>query len=77
MDNMHEVRIEFSDAELDIIEKIAAQEGIDPDNVVRRAIFQAGYLNDQESAGNKILFGKVKGNRVVGDGVIGVDFGGI
>ena len=69
---IHEIIVKLSDEELDIIQQLAEKDKVTPNEIVKRAILQSGYLKQQTTAGKDILVGEVKGNKIIGDKVMGV-----
>ena len=70
----NEVTIKLSDKELDIVQQLAQRDNVTPNEAIRRAILQAGYLKQQVIEGKEILVGRVKAGRIVGTMVKGVSF---
>jgi len=55
----HTLTVELSDEEILILRKIAAQDGITPNAVLKKAILQAGYLQQKTEEGNELFVGKL------------------
>jgi predicted transcriptional regulator len=73
---LHKLTVELSDEEIEVLEQLAEQDGITPNEALRKAIIAAGYLKQQTKAGRKILVGENLSNGVItGDSnVVGVNF---
>lgn len=72
---IHKITVELSDEELDILQQLAEQDNVTPNEALKRAIAQVGYLRQQTMAGKDILVGEVKRGKIVGSQVTGVKFG--
>jgi len=71
---LHQLTIELSDEEIDILQQLAEQDKVSPNEALRKAIIKAGYLRQQTRAGNDILVGQlVDGNLTTGSNVKGVN----
>lgn len=57
MATLHQLTIELSDEEIDILQQLAEQDGVTPNEALRKAIIKAGYLRQQTRSGNEILIG--------------------
>jgi hypothetical protein len=67
MAKLHELTIELSDEEIDILQQLAEQDGVTPNEALRKAIIKAGYLRQQTRSGGEILIG----NNLVGGVITG------
>lgn len=71
---LHQLTIELSGEEIDILQQLAEQDGVSPNEALRKAIIKAGYLRQQTRAGKDILFGElVGGNITLGSNVTGAN----
>jgi len=69
----HKLTVELSDEEIDILQQLAEQDGVSPNEALRKAIIKAGYLRQQTRSGKNILLGEVEGGMVKGGSVTGVN----
>jgi hypothetical protein len=51
--------VELSDEEISILRKIADQDGTTPNAALKKAILQAGYLQQKTEEGNELFVGKL------------------
>lgn len=71
---LHQLTIELSDEEIDILQQLAEQDGVTPNEALRKAILKAGYLRQQTRSGKDILVGELQGGKITGDSnVMGVN----
>jgi predicted transcriptional regulator len=64
---LHQITIKLSDEEIDILQQLAEQDGVTPNEALRKAILKAGYLRQQTRSGRDILVGELKGGKITGD----------
>ncbi len=57
MATLHQLTIELSEEEIDILQQLAEQDDVTPNEALRKAIIKAGYLRQQTRSGNEILIG--------------------
>jgi hypothetical protein len=55
----HTLTVELSDDEISILRKIAAQDRTTPNAALKKAILQAGYLQQRTEEGNELFVGKL------------------
>ena len=71
---LHQLTIELSDEEIDILQQLAEQDKVSPNDALRKAIIKAGYLRQQTIAGKNVLFGElVDGKIKQGSNVMGAN----
>jgi hypothetical protein len=70
---LHKLTVELSDEEINILQQLAEQDGVSPNEALRKAIIKAGYLRQQTRSGKNILFGEVEGGIVKGGSVTGAN----
>jgi hypothetical protein len=67
--SLHKITVELSDEEIAILEELSKRDGSSPNDVLRKAIAQAGYVFKQTSSGQKFYVGQVQGDRIMGNQV--------
>ncbi|MEH2217829.1 MAG: hypothetical protein V7K72_12090 [Nostoc sp.] len=70
---MPKLTIELTDEVIDILQQLAEQDGVTPNEALSKAIIKAGYLRQQTVAGKHILFGEVKGGKIKSSSVMGAN----
>ena len=58
--------IELSEEELNILSQLAKEDGVTPSEALKKSIIKAGYLRQQTTSGNKIIFGKLEDGKITG-----------
>jgi hypothetical protein len=64
---LNKVTVELSDNEIAILEQLAKKDGGSPNDALRKAIAQAGYLLEQTNFGRNVYVGNVHGDRIQGN----------
>ncbi|MEA5580161.1 CopG family transcriptional regulator [Nodularia harveyana UHCC-0300] len=71
---LFQLTIELSDEEIDILEQLAEQDHVTPNEALRKAIREAGYLRQQSRSDKNILIGTLEGGNITGNSnVMGVN----
>lgn len=70
---LHQLTIELSDEEINILQQLAEQDGVSPNEALRKAIIKAGYLRQQTRSGKSVLLGQVEDSKLIGGSVTGVN----
>jgi hypothetical protein len=60
----HTLTVELSDAEISILRKIAIQDRTTPNAALKKAILQAGYLQQQTEEGKELFVGKLDRGKI-------------
>jgi hypothetical protein len=67
--SLHKITVELSDEEIAILRQLSRLNGSSPNDALRKAIVQAGYVSMQTSSGQDFYVGKVQGDRIMGSKV--------
>jgi hypothetical protein len=67
--SLHKITVELSDEEIAILRQLSRLNGSSPNDALRKAIVQAGYVSMQTCSGQDFYVGKVQGDRIMGSKV--------
>ena len=76
---LHKLTVELSDDEISVLKELSRQDGTTPNEALKKAIAQAGYLLEKSNSGQQIFIGNVKGDKLTGSqiNIGGATFGNL